>query len=615
MRPYQKVIVVGLDGLEPSIAEPMLNAGDLPALTRLCASGGYARLRTTCPAQTPVAWSSFATGTNPGGHGIFDFIRRDPKTYLPDLSLNRYEQKNAFTPPRAVNLRGGTPVWELLTAAGVESTILRCPCTYPPDNIRGRMLSGMGVPDLRGGLGTSTFYSSTDVKPGESENVVRVQPKGNTVVTHLIGPRNPRGGNFTAEIKLQVDPARQTIVVQSGGQPSALGVKQGEWSDWLHIKFKTGLFQSVRGIVRFRLIRLEPTLELYASPINFDPTSPLFPITSPPDYASQLAEQVGTFYTTGMVEDHSGLMNGRIDEAAYLQQCDEVLQERAAMFFHELNRHRQGLLFCLFDTPDRIQHMFWRFREDGHPANRGKAPSPQMRQVIEEHYRACDALVGRVLEAVDDRTLLIVLSDHGFNSFQRGVNLNTWLHENGLLTLRDGVKRGEEAGEFLRQVDWGRTRAYALGLGSLYLNLKGREEQGIVATDDAPALKAAIAEKLTGLVDPQRGMVAVRGVVTREQVYHGAYADQSPDLLVNCAGGYRASWQTALGGVPHSLFEDNVKSWGGDHIIDPALVPGILFVNRAFHQIDPSIVDLAPSILAALGVPRGAAMEGENLLQ
>ena len=158
--PAPRVLVIGLDGLEPSIVDAMLAAGELPVLASLRSRGGYARLATTFPAQTPVAWSSFATGTNPGGHGIYDFIRRDPVTLLPDLALNRYEQKNAFTPPRAVNLRGGTPFWELSVGAGIPSTVLRCPCTYPAELGRGRLLSGLGVPDVRGGLGTPTVWTA-----------------------------------------------------------------------------------------------------------------------------------------------------------------------------------------------------------------------------------------------------------------------------------------------------------------------------------------------------------------------------------------------------------------------------------------------------------------------
>jgi predicted AlkP superfamily phosphohydrolase/phosphomutase len=614
MRATNKVLVIGLDGFDPGIVEPLLQAGELPALARLRQQGGFARLQTTYPAQTPVAWSTFATGTNPGGHGIFDFIRRNPKTYCPDLSFNRYEQKNAFLPPKVLNLRRGTAVWQLLSEAGIPSTILRCPCTYPPDPVRGRMLAGMGVPDVRGSLGTATFYTPAPAaEPGASESVIRIQPDENGVVTtHLLGPRNPRTReHFTAEITLQ--PGADKVTVQSGGQPCTLEVRQGQWSDWLKVKFKIGFLQSVRGMVRFYLVGTAKGLELYASPINFDPEAPLFPISTPPEYAGELATHVGTFHTTGMVEDHEGLNNGRLDEAAFQAHCDEILRERERMLTFELERFREGLLFCLFDTPDRFQHMFWRFREKEHPANRGRV-TPQWAQAIEEHYHACDAIVGRALKNTDEQTLVIVLSDHGFNSFQRGVSLNTWLHQEGLLALRPGSKPGEEAGDFLRQVDWSRTRAYSLGLSGIYLNLQGREEQGIVREEEAPALKSALAAKLTGLVDPVRSQVAVRSVKAREEVYRGACTAEAPDLLVNCAAGYRISWGTALGGVSRELFEDNVKKWSGDHIIDPSLVPGVLFMNRSFHTAQPRLVDLAPTILAALGAPKGPAMEGVSLL-
>ena len=608
----RKVVVIGLDGFEPKIAEPLLAAGALPNLAKLRALGGYARLATTYPAQTPVAWSTFATGVNPGGHGIFDFIRRDPKTYLPDFSLNRYEQKNAFTPPKAVNLRRGTPLWELLSAAGLESTIVRCPCTCPPDTIRGRMLSGMGVPDIRGGLGTSTFYTTDeDAVAQESENVVTVRPNGSDgIATHIVGPRNPKTrSDFHCDITIHVDAAAKKVVVRSDGQPKALEVREGEWSDWLKVKFKTGLLQSVKGTLRFYLVRLEPVFELYASPVNFDPEAPMFPISAPPEYSKELAAKLGTFYTSGMVEDHGGLNNGRFGEAAYLDQCTRVLHEREQMMLYELGRLQAGLFFCLFDTPDRLQHMFWRFQEPG------VADVPaHLAGAITEHYRACDAIVGTAMQHIDDQTLFVVLSDHGMNSFQRGVHLNTWLHDQGLLVLQDGIAPGDEAGDFLRHVDWTRTRAYALGLGGVYLNLKGREGRGIVDDAEAATLKEAIVNGLTGFGDPVRGKVAVRGVVTREQVYSGAYVNEAPDLLVNFAEGYRASWATALGGVPSGHLEDNVKKWAGDHIMDPCLVPGVLFMNRRFRGDAARLLDLAPTILAALGVPKGSAMEGGSLL-
>jgi predicted AlkP superfamily phosphohydrolase/phosphomutase len=617
--PFEKVIVIGLDGLEPGIVEPLIAAGELPNLSKLAAQGGLARVATTYPAQTPVAWSTFATGTNPGGHGVFDFLRRDPRTYLPDSGLNRYEHPNPLLPPRVVNHRRGTPVWERLSAAGVGSAVIRCPCTYPPDRIKGRMLSGMGVPDLRGGFGTSTFYTEDpSATPREAENVVLVKAEGRTAATHLIGPRHPRTrADVRVEIGLDVDRAGRRVVVRSGGEPAELEAREGEWSGWLRVKFRLGTFQSVRGMVRFHLVRNEPSLELYASPVNFDPDAPLFPISAPPEYARELADELGTYATTGMVEDHNGLSNERFDEGAFLAHCDDAWREREAMLFHELGRFDGGLLYCLFDTPDRVQHMLWRFREPDHPANLGRPARPGLGREIEAHYRRGDAVVGRVLESVDDRTLLIVMSDHGFGSFRRGFHLNMWLHQQGLLALKPGVEPGEGAGDLLRGVDWERTRAYGVGLSGLYLNLKGREARGTVEAGEAEALKADIARGLNGLKDPERGVVAVRSVLPREEVYRGPYAGEAPDLVVNCAAGYRISWGSSLGGVAAGgVFEDNTRKWAGDHIIDPALVPGVLLMNRPFRREAADLVDLAPTLLAALGAPAvpGSESEGSSLL-
>lgn len=617
MRPgsIRKVIVVGLDGLEPRIVDRLFEAGQLPHLARIRELGGYARVRTTYPAQTPVAWSSFATGLNPGGHGIFDFLRRDPQTYFPTLALNRYEQKNMFTAPMAVNLRRGPAVWDVLAQAGLPAVVLRCPCTFPPREIEGRMLAGVGVPDLRGGLGTSTYYTTCEgVVAQEGEQVVQVRPgpDGN-IQTHLVGPRDPRRkADWRFDLTLGLDGPDREVVVRCAGEPPVLALPERRWSDWLRVRFKTGLGQSVRGMVRFYLIQREPGLELFASPLNFDADAPLFPISWPPEYAAELARRLGSFYTTGMVEEHGGLNNGRIDEEAFLAQCEGVMRERERMLLHELDRQGHGLIFCLFDTPDRLQHMFWRFLEPDHPAHRGEL-RPDLAQVIDQHYRACDDVVGRVLAHVDDRTLLIVLSDHGMTSFQRGVDLNTWLHSHGFLALRAGVSPGPEAGDFFRGADWSHTKAYALGLGGIYLNLKGREAQGIVDENEADGIASAIARGLTGLEDPRRGAVAIRGVMTRAQLYRGPCAHEAPDLLVNCAAGYRVSWSTPLGGMAESLFTDNVKRWSGDHTVDPELVPGVLFMNRPFRP-QASLIDLAPTILAALGAPKGSLMEGESLL-
>lgn len=609
--------MIGLDGLEPSIVDPMLARGDLPNLARLAGDAGAARVATTAPAQTPVAWSSFATGLNPGGHGVFDFLRRDPKSYRIDSGLNHYEQKSALLPPKAVNRRKGETIWDRLSAAGVPSTILRCPCTYPPDRLRGSLLAGMGVPDLRGGFGTSSYYTAEPhASPREAENVIVLTDDGRSPIdTHLLGPRNPKardGLRFDIQLARAAEPG--VVTIRSAGEPRELHVREGEWSGWLKVKFKVGPLQSAHGIVRFLLIRRDPTIVLYASPVNFDPASPLFPISSPPEFARKLADEIGRFHTSGFVEDHNGLINERISEEQFLAQCDDAWRERRAMMERELSRLDSGLFYCLFDTPDRVQHMLWRSREPEHPANRGRDASPALAAAIEDQYRRGDEVVGQVLDHVDDRTLLIVLSDHGFSSFQRQFHLNSWLHREGLLALKDGLSPGHGAGEFLQGIDWDRTQAYAMGLGGLFLNLQGREGRGIVRPEDAGALRRSIADKLSGARDDERGRVAVRSARPRDEVYSGPYVEEAPDVVVDYAPGHRVSWSSSMGGVADGpLHEDNVKKWSGDHCIDPSAAPGVLFMNRPFRRDGASLLDLAPTILHALGVEKGPQMEGSPL--
>src|SRR5438128_4156778 len=379
----------------------MLGRKELPNLAKLRQAGLYTRLKTTYPAQTPVAWSSFVTGTNPGGHGIFDFICRDPETYQPEVALSRFEPpKNMLAQPRVVNRRKGVPLWQPLTQAGVPSTVLRCPCTFPPEALHGKILAGVGVPDLRGSQSKGTFYTQDRAALAqENEQLIRLD-SGLDLTTRVLGPRNTRQSppsDTFCEIRVRVDKESRTLLIQTGGVSSKIEVVEKGWSEWVRFKFKFSMLQSVSGIARFYVRQLEPHLEFYISAINFDPAAPMFPVSSPADYAKELSEKIGPFSTLGMAEDHNGLNNGRLDEPAYLQQCELVLRERERAMRFELDRFTEGLFFILFDTPDRVQHMLWRFRDRQHPCFEPDL-APDLATRIEEHYRQCDALLAAPLE-------------------------------------------------------------------------------------------------------------------------------------------------------------------------------------------------------------------------
>jgi predicted AlkP superfamily phosphohydrolase/phosphomutase len=382
----------------------------------------------------------------------------------------------------------------------------------------------------------------------------------------------------------------------------------------VRFKFKFSMLQSVSGIARFYVRQLAPHLEFYVSAVNFDPAAPMFPVSSPGNYAAELSEKIGLFSTLGMAEDHNGLNNGRLDESAYLQHCELVVRERERMMRFELDRFGEGLFFMLYDTPDRVQHMMWRFRDSQHPGFE-RDLAPELATRIEEHYQRCDALLGAVLDKADENTLLMVLSDHGFGSFRRAFDTNTWLWQNGLLALKDGRKPDASLGEGFPAVDWSKTYAYAVGLGGVYLNFKGREGTGILEEGpEADRVRNAIQTGLAGLPDAATQRPVIRSVSRREELYSGPFVNQAPDLLVNFHSGFRVSWASAVGGFADALLEDNTRRWSGDHIVDPDAVPGILFMNRPAHHNHARIIDMAPTILKYLGVPAPESMEGSSLL-
>ncbi|HWB86192.1 MAG TPA: alkaline phosphatase family protein [Bryobacteraceae bacterium] len=598
-----KAIFLGLDGLDPLLTERFMAEGKLPNLSRLKEQGSYRRLRTTYPALSPVAWSTFATGVNPAKHNIFDFLNRDLRTYAPELSSSkvrpatrvlRFGRLRIPLERTTVEMRRKSePFWKILGRHAIGCTILRVPITFPPDHFHGRLLSAMCTPDLRGAQGSFSWFSTTAgeaVRTGGNRYPLRRE--GNCLAGLLEGPQDSKPVSF--RVKLNGKPDSGMLEIQGQTFP----LLRGEYTPWIRLRFN-----GARGIARFLLTASHPEVSLYVTPIQIDPENPALPISQPRFYAAYLAKLLGSFATLGMAEDTWALNEGAIDEDAFLKQAESIQREREAMFFSALDRTRRGVVACVFDTSDRVQHMFFRYLD---PARATPADGSHA-ETIERLYRDMDRLAGDTLRYVDDRTALFVLSDHGFRSFRRGVNLNSWLRRNGYLALNGD---GTEGGDYFEGVDWSRTRAYALGLGGLYLNRRGRESGGIVPSEEAESLQRELAAKLSGLVDDDTGEVAVRQAYPAGELYSGPYLGAAPDLIIGYADGYRTSWDAAVGKVTVHVFEDNTKAWSGDHCIDPPLVPGVLFSNRRLDADEPGIEDLAPTVLRLFGVEPPKWMEG-----
>ncbi|MBN2408421.1 MAG: alkaline phosphatase family protein [Candidatus Aminicenantes bacterium] len=620
-----KVVIIGLDGLEPTLAEKFMGEGKLPHLSRLRKEGTYARLQTTTPAISPVAWSSFMTGSEPSKHNIFDFLSRDPRTYLPSLSsafigrpkrvlrLGRYAVP--LSKPEIRGMRKSVPFWKILGDAGIFSTVLRVPITFPPEKFSGHLLSGMCAPDLKGSQGTFAFYTTDPAKITKREGgvVVPVEVKDGRVETFISGPENSllkKAPEIRIPLRIEIFREKREVKLHLSGQRIRLPL--GAFSPWIRIVFKPGLGMKVKAIARFYVSSLDPHFEMYMTPLNIDPEKPALPISHPFIYSVYLSKLLGSFITLGEANDTWALNEGALKEAPFLELTYSNHREWEAMLFNALEKTKKGAVICVFETTDSIQHMFWRYLDKSHPALRTTSPEMSA-QVIEDLYTKMDDLIGRVAAKLDSRSALIVMSDHGFKSFRRGVNLNSWLYLNGYLSLKDGK---ESSDEWFKDVDWEKTRAYGLGLGGLYINQKGREANGIVgAGEEAKALKAELTSRLNGLRDEAAGDIAITEVYDRDRIYAGPYAPNAPDLIIGYNVGFRVSWDSVTGKIDRTVFEDNPKAWSGDHCIDPKHVPGVFYFSRKSAAKIPSIMDVAPTVLTLFGLPVPGHMDGRSLLE
>lgn len=618
---HKRVIVLGIDGMDPVLLAQFVEDGRMPNFGRFMDEDHFRPLRTSTPPQSPVAWSSFITGMNPGGHGIFDFIHRDPATLSPYLSTSRSEEgayalsmgswRVPLSAGRVTLLRRGKAFWEILGGHGIPAAILRAPANFPPAGESGHQLSGMGTPDLQGTYGTFSFYTEDpDLPSGEVSGgkVIPLTVRNQSFQARIAGPPNPFRTDVEqawAPFQGTVDPESRVVRIELGDRRFLL--QEGIWSQWIEVEFElVPLLHSVRGICRFYLKQAAPRLQIYVTPVNIHPSHPALPISHPADYSHELCEQIGLYSTLGIPEDTKALSSGILDEEEFLQQADSVFEEELRMLETGLRDFREGLFFFYLGRLDQLSHMFWSAMDPRHP---GFQPDSPHAATIPDTYLEMDRVLGRVLEEVDDRTTLLVMSDHGFAPFYRAFHLNTWLRQQGYITVLQGSEEG-----MLRNVDWSRTRAYGFGFNGLYLNLYGREPRGIVRRGaEEEALLQEIASRLLELRDPESGEAVLARVHRPDSIYSGPRRREGPDLVLGYHRGYRASWETTLGRFPETVLEDNLDKWSGDHLIHADAVPGILISNRKIRLEKPGLTDLAPTILAEFGLPPEPAMVGQPL--
>lgn len=632
----RRVVILGFDGLDPDLAREWMDAGHLPNFRRLAQEGCFHPLQTSYPSMSPVAWSSFSTGVDPSRHNIFDFITRDPCTYLPILSSTQIAQAKRHVKLGKYRIplgkgsirlqRKGKPWWRLLGERKIFSTILRVPITFPPEEFHGACLSGMCVPDLRGTQGTFSFWTTRRRERAEAGGeVTQVERRGNTVRCSIVGPQNPMvEGNPVLRLPMRVDVLEENrrlrLTIGRKGDEQVLEMGVREYSPWVTLTFQAApVLGTVTGIARFYCMGTAPEFGLYMTPVHIDPANPAMPISHPKVYSIYLAKKLGPFATLGLAEDTWALNERAIDEKAFLEQAWLYMEERRRQLLDALAHTRKGSVVCVFDTTDRVSHMFFRYLDPSHPANAGK-DTVWGRDAILRTYQKADGILSEVRARLrPGRDLLMVVSDHGFCQFRRGVNLNAWLRDHGFLHLKPGAALDPETGkplsrEWLQDVDWSRTQAFSLGLTGIFVNRKGRERDGIVAEGRELAdVKRRIREGLAELRDPETGEPVFREVFDAAAIFSGPYLFDAPDLFAGYRRGYRNSWDCATGSVSARVVTDNVKSWSGDHCVDPREVPGVFFCDRKINTDQPDLMDVAPTVLRVFGLEPPSYLQGQAL--
>jgi len=630
----KKVIVLGLDGLDPKILGGLIQAGRAPNFKKLAEMGALQPLSTTMPALSPVAWSSFITGMTPGGHGIADFIARDPKTYTPefaiyqntdpDLTISIGDVHLPIKGGGPVNNRKGKPFWAYLTERDIPAWVSKIPTNFPVEETATYAIAGMGTPDLVDSYGVFSYYTSDpfehypDLEGGE---IVYVDVNQNVVRSKLLGPVNtlktPKdtstdryANTATIPFTVYLDPVADGARLDIQGQSILL--KRGQYSPWVKVTFDLlPVIGSVSGIARFLLKGVAPNFQLYVTPINIDPSEQAAPVTYPAAFGAEIARDIGAFWTKGLPSDMKALDHGVINDEEYVGQAELILKERIALFDYEWSRFSSGMLFFYVSSTDQDAHMLWRNMDPTHP--RHNESDLRFAGWIPHLYEEMDKLVGKVLPAVDDKTLVLICSDHGFAQFGRQFHLNTWLRDNGYLKLKDNAAKKEETSIF--DVDWSQTAVYGVGFNGLYVNLQGREGQGIVPPEKVADLTARLTRELEAIVDPETGQRPIAKVYRRDEMYMGPSTPIMPELLVGYTPGYRNASTSVLGSTGKPTIDLNPWAWSGDHSMARDLVPGTLLASKPVARANTSILDLPVTILEHFGVEKPEQMVGSSIFR
>ncbi len=626
----KRVVILGFDGVDPGIVSGMIEAGELPNLAKLKEQGTFKPLGSSNPPQSPTAWSSFATCKEPLNHGIYDFLRRDPKTYIPSPGFGTTKHPE-LAPDGALaaraqykNYRKGQTFWKAASSQGTRVKALVVPFAYPTEGLGAgcHQLCGLDVQDLRATQSTYFAFSEDFSKKESVAGGMRIPLSfiGDKATVQVPGVRHPKTRKFV-EVPAVFTVDRNAKKVTIDIQQASVTVGEGEWSPWQEWAFRISDKYKVRAVSRFHVMEAGDEVRVYMTCLQHHPKEPMVQISEPESYAAELADRYGLFKTVGWAYDTKALEKDDMTEAMFLQDVKQTMAWREQLTLDELDRGDFDLLIAAWTATDRVSHMFWRARDPKHPLYTEEL-NAKFGRAVEDTYIKMDEIVGNVMGRLGEDDLLMLLSDHGFHSFRYGFSVNTWLVRNGYLKIKgqDDPATAYTDKKYLYDFaardyyyDWSKTKAYGLGLGMVFLNMKGREGQGIVSREEAPAMLKELQEKLLAVVDPNTGDKVLRNVYLNINPQGDSVAE-APDIQLGYGEGYQTLKASAAGSAPKGLFEPNLNKWSGEHASsDKEFTPGIFFANKKVDA-DPILRDLGVTALTYLEKEVPADFQGKPLL-
>jgi len=637
----RRVFVLGVDAMDFGITTKLLNSGRLPNFAALAREGTFLPLQTTMPPLSPVAWTNFTTGMNSGGHGVFDFLVRNPKKMNNGLVMEDgvtrtvgQAQRGSPIPftkyiwPRESRFelrRKGVPFWDVLEANDVKATIYKMPANFPVSSSKARILSGMGTPDIEGTYGMFSYVTTDSFDWGKGIQGGRIHKaiieNGRVFIRndgngkkrpHLRGPQNiflqkhsDPPIHTSVAYDIFVDSSQQAVAISIQQQDILL--KKGEWSPWVRVEFEfIPQVKSAHGVVKFYLKSVSEELRLFISPVNLAPGSDGLATN---DFDMELSRSCGLFYSKGMSEQTKAMSQGILTTDEYIHQSNMVLSERIKALDLLLANFNEGCLFFYISTLDLDSHIMWKHHDPKHPARSQTTPVRYSKHII-HRYEQMDKILGSVRAKLQPGDLLYVISDHGFSSFRRQVNLVRWLHQKGYLKYSSQLKA--RLSQFYSDIDWKQTTAYCIGFNGLCINVRGREASGIIPQYEYDKVVEQIRAELLALKDVN-GIKVFSNIYRASEVYSGSEMSHAPDLILGYNSGYGPSDKSVSGTWGGYVISDRLGGFTGHHCMDYKLVPGVLFCNQTLKKKQARLEDITATILNDFGVLPPKNMTGVSL--